>query len=125
ERLKNMESGARPSMSCPQPEAHPSALRPARSAPGSAYARCRTVPPRTRCRPMSPAHGGQMTAVDDKAGETGIDMAETPCLAAETSAGGEGVTREVCRGAGRLLRSLSFAVVNDLSLANGRRADIV
>ncbi len=66
-----------------------------------------------------------MTAVDDKAGETGIDMAETPCLAAEASAGRDMVTREVCRGAGRLLRALSFAVVNELSLANGRRADIV
>ena len=66
-----------------------------------------------------------MTAVDDKAGETGIDMAETPCLAAEASAGRDMVTREVCRGAGRLLRALSFAVVNELTLANGRRADIV
>jgi hypothetical protein len=66
-----------------------------------------------------------MTAVDDKAGETGIDMAETPCLTAEASAGRDMVTREVCRGAGRLLRALSFAVVNELSLANGRRADIV
>ena len=66
-----------------------------------------------------------MTAVHDKAGETGIDMAETPCLAAEASAGRDMVTREVCRGAGRLLRALSFAVVNELTLANGRRADIV
>lgn len=66
-----------------------------------------------------------MTAVDDKAGETGIDMAETPCPAAAGSAGRDVVTREVCRGAGRLLRALSFAVVNELSLANGRRADIV
>ena len=55
-----------------------------------------------------------MTAVNDKAGETGIDMAETPCLAAEASAGRDMVTREVCRGVGRLLRALSFAVVNEL-----------
>ena len=66
-----------------------------------------------------------MTAVDDKAGETGIDMAETPCPEATGSAGRDAVTREVCRGAGRLLRALSFAVVNELTLANGRRADIV
>ncbi len=66
-----------------------------------------------------------MTAVHDKAGETGIDMAETPCSAPAGSAGRDTITREVCRGAGRLLRALSFAVVNELSLANGRRADIV
>ena len=66
-----------------------------------------------------------MTAVDDKAGETGIDMAEAVCPDGETPAGRDQVTREVCRGAGRLLRSLSFAVVNELCLANGRRADIV
>ncbi len=66
-----------------------------------------------------------MTAVHDKAGETGIDMAETPCSDAAAAASRDTVTREVCRGAGRLLRALSFAVVNELSLANGRRADIV
>jgi hypothetical protein len=66
-----------------------------------------------------------MTADDDKAGETGIDMAETPCQSAESSPGRDMVTREVCRGAGRLLRALSFAVVNELCLANGRRTDIV
>jgi hypothetical protein len=66
-----------------------------------------------------------MTAVHDKAGETGIDMAETKCRDAAAAAGRDTVTREVCRGAGRLLRALSFAVVNELSLANGRRADIV
>ena len=66
-----------------------------------------------------------MTAVEDKAGETGIDMAESPCPTAAGSAGRDAVTREVCRGAGRLLRAHSFAVVNELSLANGRRADIV
>jgi hypothetical protein len=66
-----------------------------------------------------------MTAVYDKAGETGIDMAETMCPGAAAAASRDTVTREVCRGAGRLLRALSFAVVNELSLANGRRADIV
>lgn len=66
-----------------------------------------------------------MTAVEDKAGETGIDMAESPCPTAAGSVGRDAVTREVCRGVGRLLRAHSFAVVNELSLANGRRADIV
>jgi hypothetical protein len=58
-----------------------------------------------------------MTAVKDKAGETGIDVAEAPLR--------DAVTREVCRGVGRLLRALGFAVINELSLANGRRADVV
>jgi hypothetical protein len=58
-----------------------------------------------------------MTAVDDKAGETGSGVAEAPCR--------DAVTREVCRGVGRLLRALSFAVVNELPLPNGRRADVV
>ncbi len=39
--------------------------------------------------------------------------------------GRDAVTREVCRGAGRLLRAMNFSVVNELVLANGRRADIV
>jgi hypothetical protein len=58
-----------------------------------------------------------MTAVKDKAGETGIDVAEAPLR--------DAVTREVSRGVGRLLRALGFAVINELSLANGRRADVV
>jgi hypothetical protein len=74
-----------------------------------------------------------MTAVHDKAGETGIDVAETPsgeeanaaCHEAAGAAGREAVTREVCRGVGRLLRAHAFAVINELSLANGRRADVV
>jgi hypothetical protein len=44
-------------------------------------------------------------------------VAEVPCR--------DAVTREVCRGVGRLLRSLSFAVINELPLPNGRRADVV
>jgi hypothetical protein len=82
-----------------------------------------------------------MTAVHDKAGETGIDVAETPCVEkanatcrealnapgreAENAAGRDAITREVCRGVGRLLRAHAFAVINELSLANGRRADVV
>lgn len=73
-----------------------------------------------------------MTAVDDKAGETGIGVAEAPCASdlaaapeAVVSLGRDAVTREVCRGAGRLLRALSFAIINELPLPNGRRADIV
>lgn len=75
-----------------------------------------------------------MTAVDDKAGETGIGVAEAPCEVADLAPAGDAVqigpgrdavTREVCRGAGRLLRAMSFAIVNELPLPNGRRADIV
>ena len=58
-----------------------------------------------------------MTAVTHKPGETGGDVAEAPCR--------DAVTREVCRGVGRLLRALSFAVINELPLPNGRRADVV
>jgi len=75
-----------------------------------------------------------MTADNDKAGETGERVAEA-CSGMEgevsyTGApidvdGRDAVTREVCRGAGRLLRALSFAVITELSLPNGRRADIV
>jgi hypothetical protein len=82
---------------------------------------------------FSPAYGGQMTAVDDKAGETGIGVAEAPsdapCDATSRegaiSQGRDAVTREVCRGAGRLLRAMSFAVITELPLPNGRRADMV
>jgi len=66
-----------------------------------------------------------MTAVKDKAGETGIDMAEATCREAANASGRDAITREVCRGVGRLLRALGFAVINELSLANGRRADVV
>ncbi len=66
-----------------------------------------------------------MTAVKDKAGETGIDMAEATCREAANASGRDAITREVCRGVGRLLRAIGFAVINELSLANGRRADVV
>jgi hypothetical protein len=74
-----------------------------------------------------------MTASDDKAGETGIGVAEvscdnagpTPAELSEIVAGRDAITREVCRGVGRLLRAMSFAVVNELPLPNGRRADVV
>jgi hypothetical protein len=66
-----------------------------------------------------------MTAMDDKAGETGIGMADGGEPAEAVCAGRDAVTREVCRGAGRLLRAMSFAVITELPLPNGRRADIV
>lgn len=74
-----------------------------------------------------------MTATNDKAGETGIGVAELQegeTLSAQSSPetvvpGRDAVTREVCRGVGRLLRAMSFAVVTELSLPNGRRADVV
>jgi len=70
-----------------------------------------------------------MTAVEDKAGETGIDVAESSCGAAIQPPSGvqgrDAVTREVCRGVGRLLRAMSFAVITELPLPNGRRADVV
>ena len=91
-----------------------------------------------------------MTAAQDKDGETGIDLAvcdttvanspardatdatDTSSRAASEAtcgeagaAGRDAVTREVCRGVGRLLRALSFAIINELPLPNGRRADVV
>jgi hypothetical protein len=75
-----------------------------------------------------------MTAADDNARETGIGVADVargepdrvpPDNAETRSQGRDDVTREVCRGAGRLLRAMSFAVINELPLPNGRRADIV
>lgn len=44
---------------------------------------------------------------------------------AQACAGRDAITRDVCRGAGRLLRAMSFAVLNELVLPNGRRADVV
>lgn len=58
-----------------------------------------------------------MTASQDKAGETGIVMAEVPNRDART--------REVSRGVGRLMRALGFASLYELPLPNGRRADVV
>jgi hypothetical protein len=57
-----------------------------------------------------------MTA-QDKTEEAGGDVAEV--------AGRDAVTREVCRGVGRLMRALGFASLNELPLPNGRRADVV
>lgn len=97
--------------------------------------------PRATCATETdrcPTHGGQMTAVDDKPGETGIGVAEVACgvtdLANDTAsegativaaAGRNDVTRDVCRGVGRLLRAMSFAAITELPLPNGRRADVV
>ena len=58
-----------------------------------------------------------MTISHDRARETGIDMAED--LQRDV------VTRQVCRGVGRLVRTLGFSSLNELPLPNGRRADIV
>jgi hypothetical protein len=58
-----------------------------------------------------------MTKGEPKPDETGIDVA------AELRR--DAITREVCRGVGRLLRSLSMASLNELPLPNGRRADVV
>jgi len=65
-----------------------------------------------------------MTATGDKAGETGNGVAELAGMGCDAP-GRDAVTREVCRGVGRLLRAYSFAVVNELVLPNGRRADVV
>ncbi len=58
-----------------------------------------------------------MTAAQDKAGDIGIDVAESLCR--------DAVTREVCRGVCRLLRDLGYACIAELPLPNGRRADVV
>ena len=58
-----------------------------------------------------------MTDSDDRAGEPGIDMAEVMPRDARTI--------EVTRGVGRLLRALRVASLYELSLPNGRRADVV
>ena len=63
------------------------------------------------------ADGARMTTSYDRARETGIDMAED--LQRDV------VTRQVCRGVGRLVRTLGFSSLNELPLPNGRRADIV
>jgi len=58
-----------------------------------------------------------MTAYEDNGLETGIDVAEALCR--------DAVTRDVCRGVGRLMRALHLASVKELMLPNGRRADVV
>ncbi len=57
-----------------------------------------------------------MATVEDK-GETDIGVAE--------ALGRDAITREVCRGVGRLMRAHGFACLNELPLPNGRRADVV
>jgi hypothetical protein len=66
-----------------------------------------------------------MTTIRDKPGETGSDVAAVPHAEATEALRRDAVTREVCRGVGRLLRALAFAVVHELCLPNGRRADVV
>jgi hypothetical protein len=58
-----------------------------------------------------------MTAAQDKTDETGIDVADVLRR--------DAITREVCRGAGRLMRAHGLASLNELPLPNGRRADVV
>jgi len=58
-----------------------------------------------------------MATVENKGGKTDIDVAEV--------AGRDAVTREVCRGVGRLMRAHGLACLNELPLPNGRRADVV
>jgi hypothetical protein len=58
-----------------------------------------------------------MTTREHKPEETGSDVAEAIRR--------DAITREVCRGAGRMMRALGFASLNELPLPNGRRADIV
>lgn len=62
-----------------------------------------------------------MTTTQDRPEETGSGVAAAP---APTS-GRDAVTREVCRGVGRLMRALGHASLNELPLPNGRRADVV
>ena len=58
-----------------------------------------------------------MATTENESGKAGIDMADV--------AGRDAVTREVCRGAGRLLRAHGYACLNELPLPNGRRADVI
>jgi hypothetical protein len=55
--------------------------------------------------------------VENNPADTGPDVAEVLRR--------DAVTREVCRGVGRLLRALGYASLNELPLPNGRRADVV
>jgi hypothetical protein len=58
-----------------------------------------------------------MATIENESGKPGIDMADV--------VGRDAVTREVCRGAGRLLRAHGYACLNELPLPNGRRADVI
>ena len=67
-----------------------------------------------------------MTALNDKAGAIGIDVAEAPAGdVAKSEACRDAVTREVYRGVCRLLRDLGHACITEMPLPNGRRADVV
>jgi hypothetical protein len=59
-----------------------------------------------------------MAAWQDKPEEAGGDVAASALKRDE-------VTREVCRGVGRLMRALGYASLCELPLPNGRRADVV
>jgi hypothetical protein len=58
-----------------------------------------------------------MATTENESGKSGIVVADL--------AGRDAVTREVCRGAGRLLRAHGYACLNELPLPNGRRADVI
>lgn len=58
-----------------------------------------------------------MTTSQDKPEETGADVAELRHR--------DAITREVCRGVGRVMRAHGLACLNELALPNGRRADVV
>jgi hypothetical protein len=58
-----------------------------------------------------------MATAENKGGKTDIDVADVVRR--------DAITREVCRGVGRLLRAHGSACLNELSLPNGRRADVV
>jgi len=59
-----------------------------------------------------------MAAPQDKPNDAGIEVATCELKR-------DAVTREVCRGAARLMRALGFASICELPLPNGRRADVV
>jgi hypothetical protein len=58
-----------------------------------------------------------MATAENMGGKTSIAVAE--------ATGREAITREVRRGAGRLMRAHGLACLDELPLPNGRRADIV
>jgi hypothetical protein len=71
----------------------------------------------TWVKPVALTNGAWMTTSQDRTGETGIDVA--------AGIHRDVVTRQVCRGVGRLMRALGLASINELPLPNGRRADVV
>jgi hypothetical protein len=58
-----------------------------------------------------------MATVENKGEKADIGVTDT--------VGRDAVTREVCRGVGRLMRAHGLACLNELPLPNGRRADVV